>query len=648
MRKKIVMSRKQFLKGGLTVLLGSALTKLTEQGWAEEIPQNERDVPERGWEEVPLDLLPGFCLISDPENKGFGGTAEMSEETLTQYIHVCPGLELMLSGVRWVGYSKSLKPNAVLTMKQSGNEKRTLITIPEGVSYLRGSANEREGPPRLWVRSLALYAMQTGMAQPDVSAYAEIKILSFDQRSRSYYRGRKDPEALDCPSIGDVFFAPAGTDLILTVQNANISPVLYGGENFITMNREQSFSRHYYPGGAWYHCKTTKLCNYLVACYETTNGYAGKLTLEALEAAQPHLYIRFPGKLSNTQYAAKIRTNGVADASQRLFTVIHLTDIHGDIDSAHAAYEYADQIGANFVALTGDCAVHQPYHGYSFIHSIIKDARTPTVYSCGNHDVSGITDREAYTLNIAPIRDVLKASEEHPYYYRDLMYNGGTVRAISLYPFYEKAKSREKGYYTGEQLQWLCETLASTPDGGHVFILRHFSHQNPICLNKAEGMFYDYANSEKDTENPWLSMDRDPVVDIIDAYREKREITGQYTGYLETGSEVIEVNYSFENRTDSEFVAYLTGHVHIDHVGYARSAKTRQAVLGSLCTTGIKGTEDYYAFTTLANPRDYGTDTQIAVNVFAFDFNKKRIYVARVGSGAHKDHEKTIMELDYQ
>ena len=376
-------------------------------------------------------------------------------------------------------------------------------------------------------------------------------------------------------------------------------------------------------------------------------GQAGQMILEELQAADPHLYIKFPSKASNTLAAARCRTIDLIKRYQRRFTVLHLTDIHGDMDSTQAAYAYADHIGADLVALTGDCVVNHWYHGCNILHTIIRNAKTPTVYSLGNHDVAGRTDQQVYDQSIEPIRDVLQASEKHAYYYRDFCTEGETVRVISLYPFRYDAKQRVMGYYTEEQLLWLCETMASTPDGGHIFILRHFSHRKPVMPEGEAAMFYDY-NDSSDSEYSWLNMGSDPVKDIVDAYNNKAEIYAQYSGNLKDDAvETVTVKYDFTNRPTSEFVAYFTGHVHIDHMGYARDTRTPQVVLGSLCTTGVKGSEDYSAFTSLSTPRDYGTDSQIAFNVFTFDFQKKKIYVARVGNNMFKDREKTWTELSY-
>ena len=169
--------------------------------------------------------------------------------------------------------------------------------------------------------------------------------------------------------MGDVFFSPLGTDIIVTFKNANIAPYIHSGENYMSLGSRGLFDRHYGFGYTWYHCKTVEACNWLGACYETTNGCAKMLTLDELQAAEPHLYIRFPGKAVHTQQAAKIRTMAVKKNYQRLFTVVHLTDTHGDADSTHAAYAYADQIGADFVALTGDYVPYRAYHGNDILHS---------------------------------------------------------------------------------------------------------------------------------------------------------------------------------------------------------------------------------------------------------------------------------------
>ena len=425
-------------------------------------------------------------------------------------------------------------------------------------------------------------------------------------------------------------------------------PIIRVGENYTYTTRKDVFIPHFSIGSAWYRCISPDVCIALEACYGTSGDFTRQLTVEELRAAEPRVFIRFPGVAVKTADAARIRSFGVRETFQKSFTVVHLTDVHGDMDSAHAIYTYADRIRADFVALTGDNCPSRAFHGYDILNTIIRNAQTPTVYSFGNHDVANLTDEEAYELGIAPICAKLRASEEHPWYFRDLYWEGEYVRVISLYPFYDKAQSRMYGYYRKDQLQWLCETMNDTPDGGHIFILRHFSH-NLTTPEKDSGMFYDYdASSIDDWLNPWLSMDRDPVPEIVDAFIEKRTIHTQFIGNLMDGNEDIQVDYDFSDRGSAEFVAYFTGHTHNDYVGYVRGPNTIQAVLGSMCSIGLTGTAEYHAYSSPKYNRDYGTDSQIAFNVFTFDFENKKIYVARVGNGLFKDREKTYMELTYQ
>lgn len=663
MKEKREFSRKQFLTGGASIVFGAIFGKLSEHVYAEEKAEKtsrENNVntgtEDRDWDELPLDTLNGVYLVSDPESKLFGGTVEAEDYLLTQYFHVYPGLKLMLTDTGeddgkggWVGYNKDLKPNAVLRTSTTDAEigKKAIVSVPEGVYYLRGSGNNQRVHPKAWVQNFAVYALRCGLTMPDVSSYMEITELSFDQRSRRDYSGEFDDDTQNCPSIGDMFFSPIGTDIIVTFNNANIAPIIHEGENYTSTRKMNIFSRHYCFGYSWYHCKTTEVCSFLGACYEAKTGCARKLPLSELKDANPHLYIKFPSKITNTQMAAKARTTGVSKNYQRLFTVVHITDTHGDADSTHAAYEYADQIGAGFVASTGDYVPYGPYHGYNILHSIIAGAKSPTVYTIGNHDVVGLSDQEVYSICFGSIADTIKASSTHAYYYRDFQYRGEVVRAISLCPFSDGADSHVYGYYDQEQLLWLCDALATAPDNAHIFILRHFSHHKPVLLDEEKSMFYDYMDSTTDVGNLWLSMGCDPVIEIVDAYNKRDSIFAQYSGILKNGTETVTIKYDFTSRSNSEFVAYFTGHEHFDAIGFARKTETRQVVLCSLCTTGFSGTEEYCSYTGLNLHRDYGTDSQIALNVFSFDFEKKKIYVTRVGNELYRDRDKTFMEISY-
>ena len=638
------ISRRQFLTGGAAAVFGAALTKLSGRSYTQETEQysgNDQDL-----EILPLDILSGASLDGDPESAHFGSAFPEGGYSLTQYFPVFPGLSLTLTRGIWVGFNRNLRPNAFLQSASEKAKKMQLI-IPEGVYFLRGACPDKNGLPQVWTQSLAHYLHHCCESMPELSAYTEITELHFDQRSRKNLNGYFDHDVIECPSMGDLFFSPIGTDVIVCFRNANITPIIRVGGNYTFTQRQNLFTPHFSPGFAWFHCKTTDICSALEAGLGTVDGFVRQLTVEELHAAEPRVFIRFPSEVSNTLNAAKIRTIGVSKSYMRNFTVVHLTDIHGDMDSAHAIYTYADRIGADLVALTGDNSPSRAFHGYDILNTLIRNAQTPTVYTIGNHDVADLTDEEAYEQGIAPIRDKLGASEEHPWYFRDLRWEGSTVRVISLYPFYDRAETRVYGYYSQEQLQWLCETLSSTPDDGHIFILRHFSHHKPIPGEDGL-MFNDYgSNSSEEGLNLWLSMDRDPVPEIVDAFNEKKYIHTQFTGRLQDGSEEINVEYDFSGRGNAEFVAYMTGHVHCDHVGYIRDTKTLQTVLGSLCNVGVKGSEEYHAYSSANYHRDYGTDSQIAFNVFSFDFQKKKIYVARVGNNMFKDREKTWTELPY-
>ena len=657
MNKRGHISRKQFLTGAATVVSGAFMSKFSGYVNAEGLNDNavKDHTSVEGWDQLPIDILTGAVLVTDPSSEIFGQTAEDPAGLLTQFIHVHPGLELMLTckaDNAWIGYNRRLEPVLILFSREShqkrGDGRDICISIPADIYYVRGSGADLDNPPCARVRNLAAYALSCGISRPDLSAYTEITAPNIFEYAYSGASGALDGKAVSVLALGDLFFAPVGTEIILTFQNAKIAPVLLSGDNYTLVKEKKLFRSCYGFGFSWHYCKTVDVCNQLCARFDTLNGRGEKLTADVLRSMEPHLYIKFSGTVTNTKYAAKIRTMGVNANHKRLFTVVHITDTHGDIDSTHAAYEYADQIEANFVALTGDYVPYYATHGSSMLHAIIRHAKTPTVFTVGNHDVYGFSDQMVYRYSIEPIKEVLHASEEHPYYYRDFSFEGETVRAISLYPFYEMAYGRAEGYYTQAQLLWLCDTLASAPDHAHIFILRHFSHYKPIAPDNEQSMFYDYADSRSGKgQDIWLNMGADPISGIIDAYNKREIIVAQYSGRLKDRTENVHVKYDFTNRPDSEFVAYFTGHEHIDAIGFARNTQTKQAVLCSLCTTGVKGTEEYHAYTLISTPRDYGTDSQIALNAFAFDFKTKKIYVARAGNPMFHDREKTWMEMSY-
>ena len=111
-------------------------------------------------------------------------------------------------------------------------------------------------------------------------------------------------------------------------------------------------------------------------------------------------------------------------------------------------------------------------------------------------------------------------------------------------------------------------------------------------MDSGQAMFNDYGDNSTGFGGLWLDMGEDPVTAVVDAYNRRVKIVAHYTGYLRDGTEIVPVEYDFTNRPDSEFVAYFVGHVHCDAVGYARNTQTRQVVLCSLCTTGVRGSKD--------------------------------------------------------
>ena len=155
-----------------------------------------------------------------------------------------------------------------------------VLSIPEGLAYLRGSCGDGETQAEIRVRNLAEYALLCGIGRPVFSTYTDIDNVTLYPYTSRDDNGVPDHETEVYPAIGDVFFTPIGTDFIVTFWNANNAPFLHDGENWVNLDRETSFSRYCGFGYAWYSWKTTEVCEWLGACYEAVGGCVGTLTTE--------------------------------------------------------------------------------------------------------------------------------------------------------------------------------------------------------------------------------------------------------------------------------------------------------------------------------------------------------------------------------
>ena len=260
------ISRRQFLAGGVSVILGGVLGGLAGRVSAEtELKKAEESalaaVKDKEWDRLPLDVLSGAILDANPDSRRFGGSLLNKTGLLTQYFHVFPGLEVRLNrstesgeAVSWVGYDGSLSPVTVLGAEEAENEDgeaETVLTIPEGLAFLRGSCGGGEAPPEIRVRNLAEYTLRCGIGRPDLSAYTEISSLTLYPCTRGDADGKLSDQPNLYPAMGDVFFTPIGTDIIVTFRNANIAPYLHCGRIWKNTDRRTAFSRCLGFGYAW-------------------------------------------------------------------------------------------------------------------------------------------------------------------------------------------------------------------------------------------------------------------------------------------------------------------------------------------------------------------------------------------------------------
>ena len=173
------------------------------------------------------------------------------------------------------------------------------------------------------------------------------------------------------------------------------------------------------------------------------------------------------------------------------------------------------------------------------------------------------TDKQVYDTFYAPFigPNFVGGGADKPYFYVDYSQK---IRFISLYQYNtdfeldpndsSKLKDiRGRLAYRQDEINWLCETLDSTPEDYAVFILTHQPESFGSKVNDWQ--------SRRLANGNYLQF----LTDIVNAYKNKTAIQTslvQNVGVIGT----ITVDYDFTN-AKGYFAAFLNGHMHDDFVG---------------------------------------------------------------------------------
>jgi hypothetical protein len=332
-----------------------------------------------------------------------------------------------------------------------------------------------------------------------------------------------------------------------------------------------------------------------------------------------------------------------------------ITDLHGALRSLDDAYQVRENIasynmGGDLPILNaGDMfpgvakengAMVSAYDEY-----IEKAVAYGVYHTMGQHEVGFydteegrskarcLTHDEVFEKFISPMKDVWELPDlTTNYYCKDFV--ASKTRLISLYqyniPLVEETSNvwkypRAAVWYRQEQLDWLVNTLSSTPDGYRVIVLMHQPEKDIVRSDK--GGFF----TGESVGGGNIIIDGTPIVDILDAYATRTSLSKTYvckdkTRYPES---------DFSNTVNADFSAskglfcnYITGDAHVDYIGVVKGTEQNNI--------GLTSSGQCYDAVILS--RDYGTTTYFGnnpessiVTVLGYDHNRRMIRIGRLG-----------------
>ena len=326
---------------------------------------------------------------------------------------------------------------------------------------------------------------------------------------------------------------------------------------------------------------------------------------------------------------------------------IHTSDTHGDVIRTNRFMDYADAVGVDAALISGDMAAYRGRDRVYYVNTLDGRHKTPTFTCMGNHDSGKFGDfataQEQYNSVMKVLMDrnevETNPEEDYPtYYYKD--FTSKKIRLIVLNSYEEGRKyaTSTNCYYSKKQIDWLIDTLASTPQNYGVVLMYH-SPESAIQKDVNRAAFYQDSVA---TDYQSDSITGGPIVKIIDAFITKSAISDSFTE-TNNSSQTVTVSYSADFSSINsgvEFIAHICGHEHCDFVGYYANGSSRQLVLNVTCGCCLYGA-DYLGLAHLSDlPRGGVGVTQDSFNVYAIDRARGIVKVARVGSNTNFNGEE--------
>lgn len=380
---------------------------------------------------------------------------------------------------------------------------------------------------------------------------------------------------------------------------------------------------------------------YIVEFHRRGEGFTPQDLYEYMDSGQLMLYYHDDSgnvvvrNSDAMRYVNCIRGDG--EVVRDYATFVHGTDIHGDEVRLNNILRFADLIKPTATLLSGDHVAIQYNDGTNFFNDCLMKWRHINPFICiGNHDSNDVANSSVYSTHVAPLAETFGWMKDADnvtdacWFYKDI--TDKRIRLISLDMYEYGGTTFYKVFFSQAQIDWFVETLQSVPEDYAVLIVQHSMERQAVPITGKEEWWGDVSSNLD-----YGGITGGYVIqDIMDAWIGKTTINKTYTQPAKgSTTNTFTAEADFSEDASNEFIGYVSGHTHIDCIGYADGTAYRQLIMCCTCACPWRGQ------TGRVYPRGLQGVTQDSFNVYAIDRTNKQVRIAKVGSNMKMDFTET-------
>lgn len=323
-----------------------------------------------------------------------------------------------------------------------------------------------------------------------------------------------------------------------------------------------------------------------------------------------------------------------------LATFVHVTDAHGDRKALEAAYRVANYINADALIASGDMVYYYSNDDFEYVKDV-ADGDIDFLMCIGNHDAFQLNAAEQKAKYITPFATKygyqLDASATNgTWYYKDYATKKMRVIVVNQFEYDGRSSGDTRMNFTQAQVNWLQTTLLATPAGYGVLIVMHSPERTPVKDNTYP-KFYQDRILYSDTSNPSMTI----LTEMVDAFISRGSLSKTFNNRSGATPASVTVNVNFSSvNTGVEFIAFVNGHFHSDHVSYVADTENTQLQLNEvqsnswygMSKAGYSGSDNPWLTELSDLQRIAMTPTENAFNIYTIDRTAKTVRIVRIGA----------------